>query len=254
MSISHLNRPEKKRINLSRLSGSMRTILLLLICLVAAPLYAQVNGKAVLGHISTWGGLGLTTSGIVYLLNPQTTVINDGEVVMSDRGGAMNNRDIFLIIGAGSFIGTGLYSFFVGGLPLFLGDTDVFAIANTIAGATAVGVALLGPFLPYALVPIAFLVDTLFIYGPLHGYQKSLVKSIVDSLNNTFTNFDQNIAQGWYGSASMWAATLPPIVWLLGTGIIGLSLDDVQTVSTAPDKPALTPVLSPSYIGLSIQY
>ena len=196
----------------------------ILIVIQATPVLAQANDKEVVANISTWGGLGLIGGG--------ASAIFVGEE---------------LALGA-SFAGAGVYSFLVGGIPFFLGNEDVFAIANTIAGATTAGVALLGPFLPYLFLPLAFIIDTVFTYGPVTDYNQSIGMAIIDGMGPVILN----IGEIWYGNSSMWAATLPAIVWLLGTGITGLAIDNGQV--TTSDEPALTPLLSPSYIGLSIQY
>ena len=210
-------------------------ILLLVICLLVAvaPVYAQVNGKEVLAHISTWGGLGFGGAGIAIVTYspPEESAFGAVEIAYG-----------------ASLIGAGMYSFLVGGIPFFAGDVDAFAIANTIAGATIAGIALIGPPLLYLLVPITFILDTISIVGPVTDYRNSMSKGLIDLIGGI------NLGEVWHGNSVMWAATLPAIVWLLGTGITGLTLGGGRIVAATAEEPVLTPVLSPSYIGLSIQY
>ena len=173
------------------------------------------------------------------------------------EGGANDREFITAFVLSTAIVGTGTLSFALASGLSGHSPHDYSAIL-TVSGAVATGVALTLPYTITALtaiaVPIAFIIDTLFVYGPYTDYRISLGVELVRIIPQIIPTI---LDTGYYSKGIVWGAVITPAVWVLGLGVLGLALGDDDPLAIHNDDGStirFSPLYRSDNTGFLISY
>ena len=224
----------------------MKKLLLIIVVIAAvmgnSPQANAHEGQNVVRIISGIGGAGLLPLGAFVFLSGNGS--NEEEFAFAFGVSSF-------LVGAGTLTGSLLHGLLGNNSP------HDYSVILTVSGAIATGVVLTLPYtlalIPAVLIPVTFIIDTLFLYGPLTDYRASLtgllirvIPTIPGALNETY-----------YGKGVVLGAVVPPAIWLLGLGIVGLALGDSDPLAINNDDGStirFSPLYGPDSAGFTINY
>ena len=230
----------------------MKKLLVIIVVIAAvmgnAPKADAHEGQEVVRTVSIVGGL-------VWMGLPLLFLEPSGP----DGSLRFNFKNDFSAAFAISSIIVGSASVFGAPLSIWLSQSPHdYALMLTVVGATSTGLLLT---LPYTLtvlaavsIPVAFVIDTLFLYGPYTGYRVSLG---VDLIRLIPTIAPTILDTGYYSKGIAWGAVIAPAVWVFGLGVVGLALGDDDPLAINNDDGStirFSPLYSPDNTGFLIHY
>ena len=190
----------------------MRNIIIVvcLICVCGAVYGQGTEAQDSIRAIGGWGSIPLLFAAGLPIWVDGITIANGFEV-----GFVVSTASTALLSGIGA---------------LSYSSSADYAAYLTAVGGIATGTILGLPFvlsaISIALVPVAFIIDTVFVYGPATNYQSSLTALLLDLAVEA-----PNIANTYYGGGAPWGAVITPAIWMLGLGITGLALGSDEPIA-----------------------